>query len=640
MKFKEIIIKNIKSFKSETKIIFNSKLNILIGSNGGGKSNFLDIITICMRKYFTPYYSIQNNKNVSQISNTTQNYQLDKFNGNLDNSYIKITFIVTTEDIVNINNIIKNIQELNLKFQKYPNVKTHLNNLSTYEENMLNLNDEITFFIEDDKIDIMNNRKENLFYQYLNIYNLLQLLDMNNKDVIIKYTNFLFISPNRNINVKHFQFNLSSSQYDRTLVQHGEPTSKEPQSLIPIAAAYFSSKKRTFEMNDNETTKQLWNSDTEVNLINKYLKRINYEWKLKLHDADKNIYKIDIYDMNSNSIIELNQLSSGEKEILNYIFGIFALNVKNGIIIVDEPEIHLHPKWQKLLLNILLEICEDTGSQIVIATHSPSFINDQTCFDILRFFKNENNETQVIKSNNYDEIKQKNILLTINATNNEKIFFADKIILVEGITDKLIFQKILDTEFPNLRQNQIIEIIEIGGKHNYKKFKEYIETLKIPLYYISDIDSLNEYGNEKIRSFLKPDYKKIKTKVIKDKNSIDGKNLLLKLNHAIKNKNFNKLEQLWDYIKERNSHLNVKDLNEEELNQIENFISELELKNIYILKLGEIEDYFPFKCDDKISQELLDLITDDDAFNNWRNSKEYETIYNQLKTIIEKIIKN
>ncbi|MBT5424312.1 hypothetical protein HOK76_07480, partial [archaeon] len=84
----------------------------------------------------------------------------------------------------------------------------------------------------------------------------------------------------------------------------------------------------------------------------------------------------------------------------------------------------------------------------------------------------------------------------------------------------------------------------------------------------------------------------------------------------------------------------VKDLNEEELNQIENFISELELKNIYILKLGEIEDYFPFKCDDKISQELLDLITDDDAFNNWRNSKEYETIYNQLKTIIEKIIKN
>ena len=51
MKLKQLKIKNVKSFRDETVFDFHDDFNILIGTNGGGKSNLLDIVTIGL-KYF------------------------------------------------------------------------------------------------------------------------------------------------------------------------------------------------------------------------------------------------------------------------------------------------------------------------------------------------------------------------------------------------------------------------------------------------------------------------------------------------------------------------------------------------------------------------------------------------------------
>ncbi len=51
MKLVSLSIKNVKSFRENTTIHFDEKLNILIGSNGGGKSNLLDIVTITIRRF-------------------------------------------------------------------------------------------------------------------------------------------------------------------------------------------------------------------------------------------------------------------------------------------------------------------------------------------------------------------------------------------------------------------------------------------------------------------------------------------------------------------------------------------------------------------------------------------------------------
>ncbi len=47
----------------------------------------------------------------------------------------------------------------------------------------------------------------------------------------------------------------------------------------------------------------------------------------------------------------------------------------NGIIVLDEPEIHLHPKWQKLLAEIIVLMRLEFNINIIISTHSSDFVS-------------------------------------------------------------------------------------------------------------------------------------------------------------------------------------------------------------------------------------------------------------------------
>lgn len=75
--------------------------------------------------------------------------------------------------------------------------------------------------------------------------------------------------------------------------------------------------------------------------------------------------------------LELSQLSSGEQHEVVLLYELI-FNVKpNILVLIDEPEISLHITWQKEFLNDLLRIIEIQNIQVVIATHSPSIINDR-----------------------------------------------------------------------------------------------------------------------------------------------------------------------------------------------------------------------------------------------------------------------
>ena len=76
-----------------------------------------------------------------------------------------------------------------------------------------------------------------------------------------------------------------------------------------------------------------------------------------------------------NKEIELSNLSTGVKS--------FAIILKllenkdiadNSIIILDEPEVHLHPKWQLIYAEILILLQKEFNLNIVLSTHSPYFI--------------------------------------------------------------------------------------------------------------------------------------------------------------------------------------------------------------------------------------------------------------------------
>lgn len=81
-------------------------------------------------------------------------------------------------------------------------------------------------------------------------------------------------------------------------------------------------------------------------------------------------------DKDSNSEIELGNLSTGIKS-----FAIILKLIENRMIndktmlVLDEPEVHLHPKWQLIYAEILVLLQKEFDLNIIITTHSPYFIN-------------------------------------------------------------------------------------------------------------------------------------------------------------------------------------------------------------------------------------------------------------------------
>jgi predicted ATP-dependent endonuclease of OLD family len=74
--------------------------------------------------------------------------------------------------------------------------------------------------------------------------------------------------------------------------------------------------------------------------------------------------------------LALNQLSSGEKQLLLLLFDTLASSDDANVFIIDEPEISLNVKWQRNLLDALLSCIPNKGSQIILATHSIQILSN------------------------------------------------------------------------------------------------------------------------------------------------------------------------------------------------------------------------------------------------------------------------
>ena len=75
--------------------------------------------------------------------------------------------------------------------------------------------------------------------------------------------------------------------------------------------------------------------------------------------------------------LALNELSSGEQHEVVLLYELIFKTKPGIVVLIDEPEISLHISWQKEFLDDLLKIIKIQNFQVMIATHSPSIINDR-----------------------------------------------------------------------------------------------------------------------------------------------------------------------------------------------------------------------------------------------------------------------
>lgn len=87
---------------------------------------------------------------------------------------------------------------------------------------------------------------------------------------------------------------------------------------------------------------------------------------------------------------DINDLSSGEKQLFIRTLAIKMLEPENSILLIDEPEISLHPKWQQKIIEVYKKIGKN--NQIIVATHSPHILGSVQKEEIILLVRGENKE--------------------------------------------------------------------------------------------------------------------------------------------------------------------------------------------------------------------------------------------------------
>ena len=161
----------------------------------------------------------------------------------------------------------------------------------------------------------------------------------------------------------------------------------------------FNELKKIFELFDSIDI--LLNSISHINfdtgIASVYLKNNLLEEELNVLINLPRYFICDIY---FNDVIEYNELSTGEKSLLELIYSIENIillrkktQTKSIFILLDEIENNLNPNWQKKLIMLILEYFKDIDISLhfIITTHSPFILSDLPKENVI-FLKNGKQE--------------------------------------------------------------------------------------------------------------------------------------------------------------------------------------------------------------------------------------------------------
>ena len=147
---------------------------------------------------------------------------------------------------------------------------------------------------------------------------------------------------------------------------------------------------------------------------------------IKISGISKNAKSIPIFTNSAGDKFDINELSSGEKQLFLRTLAIKMLNPENSIILIDEPELSLHPKWQQRIVDVYRKIGKN--NQIIIATHSPHILGSVKKENIMLLDKDDEGKI-VVKTGDelYDSYGQptERILediMGLKTTRNQEIF--------------------------------------------------------------------------------------------------------------------------------------------------------------------------------------------------------------------------
>lgn len=193
------------------------------------------------------------------------------------------------------------------------------------------------------------------------------------------------------------------------------------------------------------------------------------------------------------------------------------------LVFIEEPEAHLHPQMQEVFIRKLGEIAKkfaETYSagqpwpvQFIVTTHSSHMANEAP-FDSMRYFlttsEQQNGEPAVTKTQikdlrkglgGEDEEEDRKFLYRYMTLTRCDLLFADKAILIEGTTERLLLPKMIEKiedgkQVGSRLLSQYVAVMEVGGAYAHR-FYNLLDFLELRTLIITDLDTVNKNDSGK-----------------------------------------------------------------------------------------------------------------------------------------------
>lgn len=437
---KELSIQNFKSIEEE-KIDFNKGLNILVGPNNAGKTNIIEAIDLLLGDVYLPNFEP-----------TTDHF----FDGEEDREII-IEAILESDDnelkeiISDVNDILK----IRFKYSKTEGGSFEVNKDSQWEQ-----------------------RYNKPFGYYWDFEKKLFFLRVKSLRNIMEIAPIRWKSP-----LKYF----------KEIILKKAPKEKLEQVLKKI----------------DDAKDKLLEIDEVQNIISALLKISKDQTDIKdIYISPSSIKYSDILNemkilIDDGYLSEVTKKGLGTQNLtIISLFRVMAKYIRDEekkfiIYGIDEPEIGLHPHSQRQLIFSLKNLSE--YSQVIVTTHSDHLIDITQIDNIIRIGK-ENNKTKHYKINL--TLAEKKIL-EIHGRNLEEMFFAKRVLVVEGDSEEGFFpevsKKILETiegEGGKVEVNYSFDynsVSVLNGKGDtIWFFLKLLKSLNIPCVVLIDDDKLND----------------------------------------------------------------------------------------------------------------------------------------------------
>lgn len=574
-------------------------MNILIGANGSWKSNFIEIINHFCRNLIFDYTfntSILKDKKESEYKNAIKfepkiAYKLNKHTKFQDKpSKIEVVIELFDPDYDNIGFVCKHTKKINSIIEKYsdltyrfPNFNfNHIKNEIKEIHIKAEFDEKKQCFIVDKSslsqmefFSLVCIQEKELLYICMYIYNNFEKQSKEPKRYPLQNT-FTIVSSRRDtvqrkyLNDAHDFDNYIFSKSDR-INSNLEWYYKCLWKIRNII------KKSTRE--DVETFEELWNLESTEFVDKSRENRLHKSlfWKELTDLIETFIHKkisiqyiqwwINLQLRNSDwEPCYFDDLWAWQQSLLIIIFALLGNDLQNGFIIIDEPELHIHPQLQKELALLFNHISKKHWTQIFLSTYSALFINEDNITNVYRFSK-ENWWTKVFTP--YIKIVPDDAKLVhlLRFENLSKIFFVNKIIMVEWDSDLYFLSHYLKWLQEQLWWEYITwtyEIVNINGKWSYKARHKFLNKFWIDNYFIWDWDNTIDYGFFTPKELWK--YYQLANKHIKNDKLVS-----------------------WDYY--NRLVFTIKKFYPQKYQRIIEWINDLYKDNVYILKLWAIESY-------------------------------------------------